>query len=44
MEVILLGIYCVLRLADLHQVQAAALDHAVEGRRRDHPGGGAWRR
>ena len=30
----------VLRLADLHQVQAAALDHAVEGRRRDLPGRG----
>ena len=29
----------VLRLADLHQVQAAAVDHAVEGRRRDLPGG-----
>ena len=39
MEIMLLGIYCVLRLADLHQVQAAALDHAVEGRRRDLPGG-----
>src|SRR5580765_8580467 len=29
-----------LRLADLHQVQAAALDDTVEGHRGDHPGGG----
>ena len=44
MEIILLGIYSLLRLADLHQVQAAAVDDALEGCRRDLPGGRAWRR
>ena len=32
---------CLLRLADLHQVQVAAVDHHVQGHRRHHPDRGA---
>ena len=37
MEVLLLGIYCVLRLADLHQAEVAAVEHDDPGHRRHHP-------
>ena len=37
MEAILLGIYALLRLADLHQAQVAAVEHHEPGDRGDHP-------